>query len=169
MKIVFQSSPKIIVATNTFINVPIILKYEDTPLIEVVKEHGIGFTTQIPIYHSDGTYLAKVTGNRVYPTEAGKKANIQIRDIEGKFICSLDNKVMFELTHGVGDKFKAAAELYAPDGYFVKCTDAPKPELFDLSGSAIRVGGVTMIGNVFQNLSIGIWLRRDGSCAIGVR
>lgn len=169
MKIVFQSSPTIIVATNTFINVPIVLKYEDTPLIEVVKEHDIGFTTQIPIYHSDGTYLAKVTGNRVYPTEAGKKANIQIRDLEGKFICSLDNKVMFELTHGVGDAFKAAAELHAPDGYLVKCTDAPKPELFDLTGTAIRVGGVTMIGNVFQNLSVGIWLRKDGSCAIGVR
>jgi hypothetical protein len=25
-----------------------------------------------------------------------------------------------------------------------------------------------MIGNVFQNLSVGIWLRKDGSCAIGV-
>lgn len=168
MKIVFQSSPKITVATNTFINVPIVLKYEDTSLIEVVKEHDIGFTTQIPIYHSDGTYLAKVTGNRVYPTEAGKKANIQIRDLEGQFICSLDNKVMFELTHGVGDEFKAAAELYAPDGYFVKCSDTPKPELFDLSGAAIRVGGFTIIGSVFQNLSIGIWLRKDGSCAIGV-
>ena len=169
MKLVFQSSPSITVATNTFINVPVILKYEDTPLIEVIKEQGIGFTTQIPIYHSDGTYLAKVKGNRVYPTEAGEKANIDIRDQQGKFICSLDNKVMFELTHGVGDAFKASAELYTPDGYFVKCMDAPKPELFDLTGSAIQVGGVTMSGNLFQNLSIGIWLRKNGSCAIGVR
>ena len=168
MKLIFQSSPSITVATNTFINVPVVLKYEDTPLIEVIKEHGIGFTTQIPIYHSDGTYLAKVKGNRVYPTEEGKKANIEIRNPQGKFICSLDGKVMFELSHGVGDSFKAEAELYTPDGYFVKCADAPKPELFDLSGSLIQVGGVTMIGNVFQNLSIGIWLRKDGSCAIGV-
>ena len=169
MKLYFQSSPSITVATNTFINVPIVLKYEDTPLIEVIKEHDIGFTTQIPIYRSDGTYLAKVKGNRVYPTEAGKKANIEIRDTAGKFICSLENKVMFELFHGVGDAFKAEAELYAPDGYFVKCSDAPKPELVDLTGNAIKVGGVTMIGNVFQNLSVGIWLRKDGSCAIGVR
>ena len=63
--------------------------------------------------------------------------------------CSLDNRVMFELTHGVGDAFKANAELYAPDGYFVKCTDAPEPELFDLTGSAIQVGGITMFGNIF--------------------
>ncbi len=168
MKLIFQSSPSITVATNIFINVPVVLKYEDTPLIEVIKEHGIGFTTQIPIYHSDGTYLAKVKGNRVYPTKEGEKANIEIRNPQGKFICSLDGKVMFELSHGVGDSFKADAELYTPDGYFVKCTDAPKPELFDLSGSAIQIGGITMIGNVIQNMSIGIWLRKDGSCAIGV-
>jgi len=168
VKLYFQSSPSITVATNTFISVPVILQYEETPLIEVINEQGIGFTTQIPIYHSDGTYLAKVKGNRVYPTEEGKKANIEIRDQQGKFICSLDKKVMFELTHGVGDAFKADAELYTPDGYFVKCTDAPKPELFDLSGNAIKVGGITMVGNVFQNLSIGIWMRKDGSCAIGV-
>ena len=168
MELVFQSSPSIVLATNTFINVPIILKYEDTPLIEIIKQQGIGFTTQIPIYHSDGTYLAKVTGNRVYPTEAGKKAKIEIRDTPGKFICSLENRVMFELSHGVGDAFKANAELYAPDGYFVKCSDAPKPELFDLTGNAIKVGGVTISGSVFQNRSIGIWFRKDGSCAIGV-
>jgi len=169
MELIFQSSPKVIVATNTFLNVPVILKYEDTPLMEIIKDQGIGFTTQIPIYHSDGTYLAKVKGNRIFPTEAGKIANIEIRDTPGKFICSLDKKEMFELTHGVGDEFKADAELYAPDGYFVKCSESPKPELFDVKGNSIRVGGITMIGNIFQNLSIGIWLRKDGSCAIGVR
>jgi len=169
MKLVFQSTQKVLLATNTFINVPVILKYEDIPLIEVVNQQGIGFTTQIPIYHSDGTYLAKVTGNRLYPTEAGKKVNIEIRDMSGKFVCSIENRVVFELSHGVGGAFKENAELYAPDGYFVRCSDAPKPELFDLTGNAITAGGVTMVGNVFQNLSVGIWLRKDGSCAIGVR
>jgi hypothetical protein len=168
MELIFQSSPAIIVATNTFINVPIIFKYEDTPLIEVIKDLDIGFTTQIPVFHSDGTYLAKIKGNRIYPTDAGKKANIEIRDTPGKFICSLENKVIFELSHGVGDAFKADAELYTPDGYFVKCSDTPKPDLFDLNGNAIKVGGITMIGNVFRNLSVGIWLRKDGSCSIGV-
>jgi len=167
MNLIFSSTPEVIVATNTFINVPVVLKYEDTPLIEIIIEQGLGFTTQIPIFHSDGTYLAKVKGNRVFPTEEGKKANITIRDIEGKYICSLDNKVLFELTHGVGDAFKADAELYAPDGYFIKCSDAPKPELLDVSGNAIQAGGVTMSGMLFKNLSIGIWLRKDGSCAMG--
>ena len=168
MELIYQSSPSIIVATNTFVNVPVILKYEQTPLLEVIKEQGIGFTTQIPIYHSDGTYLAKIRGNRVYPTEEGKKANIEIRDLEGKFICSLEKKVLFELTHGLGDAFRANAELYTPDGCFVKCTDSSQPELFDLYRNAIRVGGITMMGSVVMDCPIGIWLRKDGSCEIGV-
>ena len=168
MKLIFQSSPSITVATNTFINVPVILKYEDTPLMEVIKEQSVGFTTQIPIYHSDGTYLAKVKGNRIFPTEAGKKANINIIDEPGKFICSLENKVMFELIHGIGDSFKANAELYTPDGYFVKCSDSPKPGLLDTSGSVIQIRGIAMSGNIFKNLSIGIWIRKNGSVDIGV-
>lgn len=168
MKLYYQSLPSVTIATNTFINVPVVLKYEDTPLIEITKELNAGFTTQIPIFHSDGTYLAKVKGNRVYPTEAGKKVNIEIRDMPGTFICSLGDRVMFELSHGVGKAFKAIAELYAPDGYFVKCSDAPEPELLDLAGDAIHVGGCTVVGSVFRNLSVGIWLRKDGSCAIAV-
>ena len=168
MKLVFESSPAITIATNTFINVPVIFKYEATPLIEVVKEHDVGFTTQVPIYHSDGTYLAKVRGNRVYPTEAGKRANITIRNTSDKFICSLGDKVMFELSHGVGQAFKAQAELYTPDGRFVRCSDAISPELFDSTGKAVNIAGITMTGNVFENLSVGIWLRKDGSLLIGV-
>jgi hypothetical protein len=123
----------------------------------LVSRHKYQFITQTDLI------LAKVKGNRVYPTEAGEKANIEIRDTPGKFICSLDNKVMFELSHGVGEEFKADAELYAPDGYFVKCSDSPKPELFDVKGNTIKVGGITLMGNVFQNLSDGIWLRKDGN------
>ena len=76
--------------------------------------------------------------------------------------------MVFELSHGVGEAFKADAELYAPEGYLVKCSDAPMPELFDVTGSVIKVGGATISGCLFQDLSVGIWLRRDGSCAIGV-
>lgn len=169
MKLYFQSSPIVTVATNIFINVPIILQYDDTPLMEVIKEQGIGFTTQIPIYHSDGTYLAKVKGNRVYPTIEGKNVNIEIRDEPGKFICSLENKVILELSHGVDNEFKAEAELYAPDGYFIKCSDSPEPELFDLKGNAIKFCGITIKGSTFRNMPIGIKLCKSGLAQIGTQ
>lgn len=64
--LIYQAHPTVELATNRFINVPIILQYEDTPLIQVVKAVSAGFTTEIPIYHSDGTYLAKVVGSRIF-------------------------------------------------------------------------------------------------------
>ena len=167
MELHFQTSPHVTMATNTFINVPVILKYEDTPLLEVIKEQDIGFTTQIPVYHSDGTYIAKVKGNRVFPTEKGKKANVNVIDTEGKFICRLDKKELFELSHGVGNEFKANAELYTPDGCFVKCSDVPQPELFDMNGDKIAIGGIRMSGTTIMNSAVGLWLRKDGSLAIG--
>jgi hypothetical protein len=164
----FQNSPSVIVATNTFINVPVILKYEDINLIELVKEQNLGFTTQIPIYHQDGTYLAKVTGNRIYLTEDGNKAGLKIEKHEGLWVCSMNKQTLFEIEQGTGNSFKATAELYTPDGYFVKCTDSPTPNLIDTNGDAIRMGGIIMSGNTFNGCKVGIWLKKNGSCAIGV-
>ena len=72
--LVYSDRPSVQVASNWFINVPIILQYEETPLIQVVKEEEAGFTTEIPIYHPDGRYLAKVKGSQLYAT---KKASRQ--------------------------------------------------------------------------------------------
>lgn len=164
----FQTSPKVVVATNTFINVPVILKYEDTNLIEVVTEEEFGFTTQIPIYHNDGTYLAKVKGNRMYLTDDGKKAGLKIEKHEGLWVCKMENQTMFEIEHGTGDSFKATAELYTPDGCFVKCSDTPSPGLIDMQGNELKVGGMAISGSTFIGSKIGIWLRKNGSFAIGV-
>jgi len=161
MKLYFQESPEVTVATNTFINVPVILQYEDTPLMEIIKEQSLGFTTQIQIYHSDGTYLAKVKGNRIYPTPEGKKMNIEIIDDFGKFACILQNKTLFELSHGVDNNFKAEAELYTQDGRFVKCSDSPEPKLFDLNGNVITIDGIIIQRSTFRNLPIGIWIGKN--------
>ncbi|MEP0986797.1 hypothetical protein [Ekhidna sp.] len=166
--LIFQSSPQVTLATNKFINVPIILKYEDTNLIEVVKAESVGFTTQIPIYHEDGTYLAKATGNRLYLTDDGKKTGLKIERHEGLWVCELGNRTLFEIRQQTGDSFRTTAELHTPDGYFVKCSDEPTPGLIDTSGNEIKIGGLIMSGNTFMGCKIGIWLRSNGSCSIGV-
>lgn len=167
-KLIFNTSPRVTLASNTFINVPTILQFDDSPLISVVKEADLGFTTEIPIYHSDGTYLAKVRGTRVYATEDGERAGVEIRQLPGLWVCSVGGRTAFEIRQESGDAFRTQAELYSPTGYFVKVGDAPRPSLFDAKGDALTVGGVIMSGNVFQNLRIGIWLRSNGSVAIGV-
>ncbi|WP_143885596.1 hypothetical protein [Chryseobacterium binzhouense] len=166
--LIFQTSPEVTLATNRFINVPVILKYEDTNLIEIIKDQAIGFTTQIPIYHSDGTYLAKVIGNRIYSTKDGEKAGLKIEKHQNLWVCTMDNKTVFEIQQNQGDAFKTTAELYTPEGYFVKCSDSPSPNLFDLTGSELRFPGIVMSGNTFSGCKVGIWLKKNGGFLIGV-
>ncbi len=69
--IFFDSPPMIELCTNRFINVPVVLKYDDTPLILVTQTKKAGLTTEFAIYNSDGVYIAKVKGSL---TEDGDKA-----------------------------------------------------------------------------------------------
>jgi len=167
-KLIFQKSPIVTLSTNRFINVPVILKFEDTNLIEIVREDTFNYTTKIPIFHSDGTKLAVVTGNRPYPTEIGKTAGITVDKYKGLWVCKMGNQILFEMILQTGDSFKLSAELYAPEGYFVKCTDIITLQQIRMTEEALSIGELTMSGNTIQGVKTGIWMKRDGSCLIGV-
>jgi hypothetical protein len=162
-KLIFSESPAITIATNTFINVPIILQYEDTPLMKIIKTQDAGYTTEIPIYHPNGTYLAKVVGSRLFTTPDGDKAGLTLNHPHRKTVCKLGEQVLFEITRTEAAALKTYAELYTPDGYFVRCTDSPQLELIDESGSALELRGLKLVGNVFRNCSVGILIRKDGT------
>ena len=167
MNLIYQTSPAVNLATNIFIGVPTILQFDDTPLISIVKEQSLGFTTEIPIFHADGTYLAKVNGTRVFSTEDGKKAGIVMRSLPNMTVCEVADRTIFEVFHQKGDAFRIQAELSTPSGFFVKLADGPVPGLLSSNGQALRVGGMVMRGNTVQGCRIGIWLKSDGSCAQG--
>lgn len=166
-KLVFQTSPTVTLATNLFVDVPVILQFDDTPLLSIVREQALGFTTEIPIFHSDGTYLAKVKGTRVYPTKDGEKAGIEMRQPKGMTVCEMGGKTLFEISHQAGDAFRTQAELYTPTGFFVKSSDSPVPQIIDNTGRGLQVGGIHMSECSITGFRIGIWLKSDGSCAIG--
>lgn len=167
MNLIYQTNPTVNLATNLFFDVPTILQFDDTPLISIVREQSLGFTTEIPIFHADGTYLAKVNGTRVFPTEGGKKAGIVMRSLQATTVCEMAGRTVFEVFHQKGDAFRLQAELATPSGYFVKTVDSPVPIVLKSDGAALQVGGMIMSGNVFRGCRIGIWLKSDGSCAIG--
>jgi hypothetical protein len=138
-------------------------------LIEVVQLEGAGFTTQFSIYNRDGIYLAKVRGARLFLTDEGEKANLALRHPGLRTICELDGKTIFEVSPKEAGAVKAEAELYSPDGRFLKKADSGMPsELISADGSALRIGGIVMTGNYFEGLRIGVHIRRDGSLAIRV-
>ena len=74
-KLIYTDVPAVMLASNTYIRVPTILQIDDTPLIEVVNAQTAGFTARIPIYYSDGTYLAKIVGSRIVLTDARMKVS----------------------------------------------------------------------------------------------
>ncbi len=90
----FDSSPMIELCTNRFINAPVVLKYDDTPLISVTQTKKAGFTTEFAIYNSDGVYIGKVKGSLV---EDGKKSNLSRRQPPNMTVCELGGQTLFEI------------------------------------------------------------------------
>lgn len=164
--LIYQTNPSVTFLTNKFVNVPIILQFDDTPLISIIKEQNIGFTTEIPIYHNDGTYLAKIIGTRSFKNKYGEKAGIIMRSLKNITVCEMDGKTLFEIHHEEGDKFRAQAELYTPSGYFIKCDDTSRSQLIKSNGEALQVGGLTMSNCTFFGCRIGVWMKSDGNHSV---
>lgn len=165
--LVFQESPVVELATNKFVNVPIILQFDETPLIEVLKEIQAGFTTQFSIYHSDGTYLAKVVGSRLFTTPDGDKANIVLRHPQGMTVCEMEGQTLFELHRQGAAALKTTAELYTPSGVFVRANDAGLSGKIVKTNEMLMAGGMSMSRCTFNNCRIGILMTSKGTTAIG--
>src|SRR5262249_8167695 len=94
----------------------------------------VGFTTRIPIYHADGTYLAKVVGSQLHLTKDGEKTGLRLLHPQGRTVCDLDGRTLFEIHRQEAAALKTHAELFTPDGYLVKCTDRSSRSLFSWRG-----------------------------------
>jgi hypothetical protein len=164
-KLYYCERQAMVLATNVFIDVPVVLQYENTPLIQFVKEQGAGYATEIPIYHSDGTYLAKVKGSRLFLTKEGEKAGVTLSHPDKMTVCKLADQILFEIRREDAAALNTKAELYTPDGNFLKCIDAPA--LFDATGNGLRIGGAYFVNNSFHGCRIGIWVKRN-SLSFGV-
>jgi hypothetical protein len=166
--LIFQETLVVRLASNTFVEVPTVLQYEDTPLIQVVRTAKAGFTTEIPIYHSDGTYLAKVVGSQIYATDDGKKAGVTLRHPGHATICELDGKPIFEIIREEAAALRTQGELYTPDGSFIKCAKNLTGYVLSPNQDRLQIRGVTMMRCTFERHKIGIWVKKDGSVALGV-
>jgi hypothetical protein len=166
--LIFQESPVVHLASNAFIEVPTVLQYDETPLIQVVRAAKAGFTTEIPVYHSDGTYLAKVVGSQIYPTDDGKKAGVTLRHLGHATICELNGKTIFEIIREEAAALRTQAELYTPDGSFIKCAENLAGYVLAPQQDRLQIRGLTMMRCTIKGPRIGILVKKDGSVAVGV-
>ncbi len=164
----YTESPVFAFAGNQFRDVPIILQVDRTPMIEVVKEVRAGYQIQFYIYREDGTELAKVKGTRIFPTEDGKKAGLAPRSLHKVYVCEMEGKTVFELRREQAAALKLSAELYAPNGSFVKVN----PDLISGyvpggSDSQLEIMA-SIVGNTIIGARIGVLVDSAGGVAVGV-
>ena len=124
---IYYDKPTVGFAGSTFFNVPIILKVDEYPLIQVVdtgqKSIPAGYIVEFEIYNSDGIYLAKAKGSRLFLTSEGKKANLNLRYPNLMTVCELDGRTLFEMRRQEAAALNTRAELYTPSGSFIKGND----------------------------------------------
>ncbi len=155
--LVFVESPEVEYGGNFFKDVPVILEYDDTPLIEVVHEQSVGYTTEFKIFNKDGIYFAKAKGSRLFLTKDGAKSNLKMRYPDKMTICELDGQTLFEVRRKDAAALKTEAELFAPDGRFMKSNEYGAPScLVARDGSYLSIGGITMIGCRMEKCRVGI-------------
>ncbi len=68
----------------------------------------------ITIHHSDGTYLAKVVGARLFDTPEAKKAGLVLKHPDKRTVCELSGKTLFEMERTDATALKTSAELFTP-------------------------------------------------------
>jgi hypothetical protein len=159
--IIFQSHPDVIIAGNTFRRCPIILQYEQTPIIEVGTFAEAGYTTRFSVFHNDGTKIAVIKGAQMFRTDEGKKAKLEFRYPQDATVCELEGKPIFELRRTGPTALKGWAELYAPEGVLIKVSDAESFARLK-NDERLVLQGTVLAGNVVADHKIGLHVTRNG-------
>lgn len=167
-RLIFTRYPDVTVATNRFVEVPIIIQYEDIPLLRFVQEVDASFTTEIPIYHNDGTYLAKVKGTQIYLTDAGRKAGVSLRHPPNMTVCEMGGTTVFELVRCGAAALKTQAELYTNDGAFLKWSEELLGGTIKRGDERLQIGTLRMERFTVRGSRIGLLVTRDGGVQISV-
>lgn len=162
--IVFQEHPVVTIGGNHFL-CPTIIQFENEPLIEVGKFEAAGFTTKFAIYNSSGDKIAVVKGCQIHSTKEGKDSGVKMRFEPGLTACEYQGRTLVELRRKGAAALKGWAELYAPEGVFIKVNDSEMAAMLGTGGS-LTAGGITMMGCTIQ-APIGILFKKTGGVAIG--
>jgi hypothetical protein len=152
-QLLFSEIPQVVIASNTFI-CPIVIRYKDIPMLEMIREIKI-FTTRIPIFHQDGTKLAVAKGAQLYETEEGKKAGVKMRHLPDCTVCEMQGKPLFEIRRQGAAALKINAELFTSDGAFLKWSDERISGLINSKGNVLQIGG-SSLSNCFFRGNVGI-------------
>ncbi len=162
--------PSVVVkfASNTLINVPVILQFEDTPLLEVVRSiHGQP-DDKIALFASDGGKLGYMQGERLFLTSDGEKVGAKIDHKADAKVLRIDGKERYVLRKPRPFEMHPKFELYTPTGILVAGEPDMIPGLTSPGSSEpLSLQGAIFEGNTLSGCQIGFWFDRQGSIAFG--
>jgi hypothetical protein len=161
MELTFLESPVVEIATNKFIDVPILIQYNETPLLEVCKEVEAGYSISFPVYDKDGRQIARVKGSSIHPTSDEFEGRIGKREEPQLTVILLDGKPILEMRRTEAQALKTWAQLYTPEGVLIKAADSGVSGLLR-SGGALTLGDSILRRNIFQGCRIGIKIVDNG-------
>ena len=167
MDVIFQEHPDIWMGSSVFRKVPTIVQVDDIPILEVGQFVDAGYTTRFQVFHSDGTHIATVNGSRIFPTEAGNKANLKQRFENNLTICELEGKPILELRRHGAAALRGWAELHAPNGTLIKCFDEKFSGMIGSEGH-LCISGQLFMDVLFEGHPIGLHFK-DGNCKMGIK
>ncbi len=145
---------------NYFIKVPILLQVDGTPLIEVIINDAISRTTQFTVFGSDGANLATVVGTRLHRTREGEQAGLEVKYPSRMIVCTIGDKVMFEVRRVAAASLAISAEIYSPTGLLVRA-DATVPfATISKEGSPIASGSISE--KRIRNTAVGYSVTEQG-------
>lgn len=153
MHLTHITSNQITIGGVTFVNVPIILRVDGDPIIEMVKDVKLGYTTQIRIYDETGKYLSKITGTRAYPATDDKSVVIEKK--YRQWDCLHKGNKIFTIDHTDPDRFRFEGKLYTKSGIFLKISNEDAVKAYFPSGDEIKLEGVVMRHVTLSNCQVG--------------
>jgi hypothetical protein len=159
-------APTVELGTNLFVGVPVVLKYDETNLIEIVSILQAGYTTRFSLFNSDGEKIGKVVGSRLIKTDIGQKCGLEEEHRDKVTALKLGTQTLAEIRRTEAAALKTEAELYVPDGKTIKIHSETAELLSPFNGS-LRLGGTILTRNTIENCSVGIKLSSDGGVGIG--
>ncbi len=160
MELIWQALPEVSLGSSTFRNVPIIIQYLDTPVLQLIESEHAAYTVKFPVYMSDGTQIATVKGSHIYRTDNGKKAKFEPHYYPDATVFELENKPVLELRRKGAAAIRGYAELYAPEGVLIEASDPKVTNLLSTAGH-LQIGTHVIVDLFCDGTLIGVHVQND--------
>ncbi|MDG2071240.1 MAG: hypothetical protein P8J55_05810 [Pseudomonadales bacterium] len=165
LPLTFKKPPQVQLGSNIYVKCPVVLQFNDTPLIELSGYKTQQIRLKTHLYDQRGNYLGHLLGGDLVKTKQGEQRDLELKNTEDKISCSLDGQVLVEIIQDKKPWLRITAELYTPCGHYLQYLDST-PTLRSPEGKTFVFNDQFMNGNMFGSCGIGVWVQSDGSLGI---